>query len=170
MRDIRLRDAPLHLQVCQPMTSPAVPHAAVRMNLKATNVIIHDRLKHELDLKPARSTRPRLAERARIVLACADGESNMAVATALNVTAMTVVKWRSRFAVDRLAGLDDQPRPGRRKLDLVLDDAERAQLARWARRATTAQFLALRGRSCWLARRVERTSRSPPTSESPRRR
>ena len=68
------------------------------------------------------------------------------MATALNLTAMTVGKWRSRFAADRLAGLDDHPRPGRHKPDLVLDDAERAQLTRWARRAKTAQFLALRAR------------------------
>jgi transposase len=79
-------------------------------------------------------------------LACADGEANVAVATALNLTTITVGKWRSRFALDRLAGLDDQPRPGRAKPDLVLDDAERAQLTRWARRSKTAQFLALRAK------------------------
>ncbi|KOG56597.1 endonuclease DDE [Streptomyces griseoflavus] len=38
------------------------------------------------------------------------------------------------------------PRPGRRKADLVLSESERAQLLRWARRAKTAQFLALRAR------------------------
>ncbi|WAZ26981.1 IS630 family transposase [Streptomyces cinnabarinus] len=40
----------------------------------------------------------------------------------------------------------DEPRPGRRKSELVLSDEERAQLTRWARRAKTAQFLALRAR------------------------
>lgn len=70
----------------------------------------------------------------------------MAVAAALNLTTITVGKWRSRFAVDRLAGLDDQPRPGRHKPDLVLDAAERARLTRWARRSRTAQLLALRAK------------------------
>jgi transposase len=35
---------------------------------------------------------------------------------------------------------------GRRSAPLVLDEAERAQLVRWARRAKTAQFLALRAK------------------------
>jgi transposase len=45
-----------------------------------------------------------------------------------------------------MAGLADEPRPGRRKSELMLSDDERAQLTRWARRAKTAQFLALRAR------------------------
>jgi len=45
-----------------------------------------------------------------------------------------------------MAGLADEPRSGRRKSELVLSEAERAQLTRWARRAKTAQFLALRAR------------------------
>ncbi|WP_079065952.1 IS630 family transposase, partial [Streptomyces olivochromogenes] len=89
---------------------------------------------------------PRLAERARIVLACAAGVPNTRVAADLKVTADTVRKWRSRFVARRMAGLVDEPRPGRRKPELVLSEAERAELARWARRAKTAQFLALRAK------------------------
>ncbi|MFB7999263.1 IS630 family transposase [Streptomyces sp. NPDC056002] len=92
------------------------------------------------------SVGPRLAERARIILACAGGMPNTCVAADLKVTAATVRKWRSRFAVHRLEGLMDVPRPGRRKVDLVLSEGERSQLMRWARRAKTAQFLALRAR------------------------
>lgn len=88
----------------------------------------------------------RAAERARIVLACAEGKSNTSVATGSGVSAETVRKWRSRFAARRMAGLMDEPRPGRRKPELVLSDAERAELTRWTRRAKTAQFLALRAR------------------------
>jgi transposase len=90
--------------------------------------------------------RPRLAQRARIVIACADGASNISVAAGLGVTTVTVGTWRSRFAAQRVAGLADRPRPGRQKAELVLSDEERAQLTRWARRAKTAQFLALRAR------------------------
>jgi transposase len=89
---------------------------------------------------------PRLAERARIVLACADGMPNARVAAEFKVTTDTVRKWRSRFVARRMAGLADEPRPGRRKAELVLSEAERAQLARWSRRAKTAQYLALRAR------------------------
>ncbi|HJZ55536.1 MAG TPA: IS630 family transposase [Gemmataceae bacterium] len=54
----------------------------------------------------------RLALRARIVLACADGTSNTAVALALGVCAATVGTWRRRFVARRLEGLADEPRPG----------------------------------------------------------
>ncbi|MFD8560761.1 helix-turn-helix domain-containing protein, partial [Streptosporangium canum] len=88
----------------------------------------------------------RAAERARIVLACADGMSNAAAARLVDVQAKTVSKWRRTFATERLAGLQDAGRIGRPKADLVLNDAERDQLTRWARRAKTAQYLALRAR------------------------
>jgi transposase len=54
----------------------------------------------------------RLATRARIVLACAEGLDNAAVAQRLRLDRSTVGKWRQRFLVDRLEGLADEPRPG----------------------------------------------------------
>jgi transposase len=54
-----------------------------------------------------------LALRAKIVLACAGGATNTAVATELSVTPQMVGKWRSRFVAERLAGLSDEPRAGR---------------------------------------------------------
>ena len=54
----------------------------------------------------------RLALRARIVLACAEGADNKAVAKALRITPPTVGKWRARFLEGRLEGLADEPRPG----------------------------------------------------------
>jgi transposase len=54
----------------------------------------------------------RLALRCRIVLACAEGTSNLAVAQELGVTRSTVGKWRGRFVARRLDGLSDDPRPG----------------------------------------------------------
>lgn len=53
-----------------------------------------------------------LAQRARIVLACAQGQLNTAIAMQLHITSQTVGKWRSRFQSKRLDGLLDEPRPG----------------------------------------------------------
>src|SRR2546426_3723904 len=55
---------------------------------------------------------PALARRARIVLACAEGQDNKGVAHRLRATPATVGKWRTRFVWERLAGLYDEPRPG----------------------------------------------------------
>lgn len=53
-----------------------------------------------------------LALRCRIVLGCGEGLSNREVAAREGVHPATVSKWRRRFAVDRLEGLVDAPRPG----------------------------------------------------------
>lgn len=54
----------------------------------------------------------RTALRANIVLDCASGLSNTAVARQRRVTLHTVGKWRQRFVAKRLGGLGDAPRPG----------------------------------------------------------
>ena len=53
-----------------------------------------------------------LAMRCRIVLGCADGKTQQAVADELKITRRTVGKWRRRFIESRLDGLMDEPRPG----------------------------------------------------------
>jgi len=88
----------------------------------------------------------RRADRARIILACAEGMSNAAAAQELGVAVKSVSKWRRKFAGQGLAGLEDDAPVGHPKAGLVLDEAERAQLIRWASRAKTAQYLALRAK------------------------
>ena len=53
-----------------------------------------------------------LAQRARIVLACATDKTNGDIALGAGVTRQTVGRWRTRFARKRLNGLLDEPRPG----------------------------------------------------------
>ncbi len=53
-----------------------------------------------------------LAQRSRIVLACADGLDNIEVAAKVGVNQATAGKWRRRFVSKRLDGLIDEPRPG----------------------------------------------------------
>ena len=63
-------------------------------------------------LASRRSTAQGLALRARIILACAEGEQSKVVAARLGVDPDTVGKWRRRFAEHRLEGLWDEPRSG----------------------------------------------------------
>ena len=50
--------------------------------------------------------------RCRIVLAAAEGRYNRDIAVELGCHPATVGKWRGRFALGRLDGLADDPRPG----------------------------------------------------------
>jgi len=65
-----------------------------------------------------RKTAQALALRVRIVLDCATGLSNKAVAAGERVSEQTVGKWRRRFLDRGVDGLLDEPRPGvPRKID-----------------------------------------------------
>ena len=61
----------------------------------------------------SRSLPSSLVQRAQIVLACAVGASNTAVAARLGVGAATVGRWRRRYRERGLEGLHDELRPGR---------------------------------------------------------
>jgi transposase len=65
-----------------------------------------------------------LAMRCRIVLACAEGGSDVRIAEALGLHRATVNKWRRRFSERRLDGLHDEPRPGQPR-KITDDDVER---------------------------------------------
>ena len=71
-------------------------------------------------LATRRSTAQALTLRARIVLACAEGGENKAIAEELGLDRQTVGKWRRRFLDHRVDGLHDDPRPGAPR---TIDDA-----------------------------------------------
>ncbi len=79
-----------------------------------------------------------LAQRARIVLRCADGTSSTAVAAELRITNTTVGKWRSRYVERGLAGLLDEPRSGapRTVADEKVEEVVTATLEELPRDAT----------------------------------
>jgi transposase len=79
--------------------------------LKPLTLADDERQKLEAWVRRPKSAQ-RLAQRARIILAAAAGQSNTAIAAELGVTLPTVGKWRQRFLDSRLEGLTDEPRPG----------------------------------------------------------
>lgn len=89
-----------------------------------------------------------LAQRAKIVLRCADGLPNNEVADKIGISIVTVGKWRERFRRHRLQGLSDAPRSGPpRKIgdDLVEDVVTRTLTSRpkgathWSTREMAAE-------------------------------
>jgi transposase len=96
----------------------------------------------------AQAGRHRLAVRAAIVLAAADGGADAAVAARTGVARATAAKWRGRFAAGRLGGLNDRPRPGtprkitprqvRELLDRTLREPPPAGQDRWTTRTMAA--------------------------------
>jgi transposase len=87
-----------------------------------------------------------LAQRVRVVLACAEpGATNLGVARALGVSRETVATWRRRFAEHRLEGLADAPRSGaprgigdeavERLVALTLEEAPLGGATHWSTRA-----------------------------------
>lgn len=60
----------------------------------------------------AASSEVRMVQRARIVLAAAEGLKGEQIAERVGCCKPTVVKWRGRYARDGLVGLRDAPRPG----------------------------------------------------------
>jgi transposase len=85
-----------------------------------------------------RSTAQGLADRARIVLACATGRHDTDVGRELGLTRQTVGRWRRGFQQDRLDGLLDEPRPGapRRITDAMIERVITATLETTPRDAT----------------------------------
>jgi len=64
-------------------------------------------------LANSRSAEFRRVERAKIILACAEGKQNKQVAAELGITIPTVAKWRKHFLQKGFAGLHDAERSGK---------------------------------------------------------
>ena len=89
-----------------------------------------------------------LALRSRMILLCAEGNTNTRVAERLRVRIQTVCKWRQRFIGRRLDGLLDEPRPGtprkvsdaevERVLTITLESAPR-DATHWSTRSLAAE-------------------------------
>ncbi len=75
-------------------------------------------------LTRTRTTAQRVVERARIVLASADGASGNAICAQLQVSRPTVTLWLDRYEAEGVDGLvTDHPRPGRPKQLTAADEA-----------------------------------------------
>jgi transposase len=80
---------------------------------KKHSLVVSAGQKAELErmMRQSRGNRS-IAFRARIVLECATGLNNAAVAAKLRTSAGTVGLWRNRFISEGIAGMGDEPRPG----------------------------------------------------------
>jgi transposase len=78
-----------------------------------TALVLTAEQRDELERWTRRSTTAQaLASRARVILACAEGGSDVEVGARLHVYRGTVGKWRRRFIERGTDGLLDEPRPG----------------------------------------------------------
>jgi len=75
-------------------------------------VATEDRVQLE-SIARSQSVLAALARRAQIILRLADGETNSAVAERYQVSRPTVSLWRTRYDEHGLAGLHNEPKPGR---------------------------------------------------------
>ena len=87
---------------------------AIEMAAPAKQIRIGVEERRELErITRSRTAERRAVERARIVLAAAEGRSAARIANDVGCSEQTVKKWRRRFEADGIAGLRDAPRPGR---------------------------------------------------------
>jgi Winged helix-turn helix len=77
-------------------------------------VVLTPTERRELEARSRRYTSAYfLVVRAKMVLLASDGLTNDEIAHRLDTTRQIVSKWRKRFVLERLAGLEDRPRTGR---------------------------------------------------------
>ena len=91
-------------------------HLSTIMPKKAVQVICNQEELETLNkLADGRKTQKRLVERAKIILFCHAGLRNDQISKKMQTTVITVAKWRKRFNIYRLKGLNDNARCGKPK-------------------------------------------------------
>jgi transposase len=118
-------------------------------NRPAAALVLRDGDRGRL-VRMARSSAGRagLAQRARIVLLAADGVPVKDIMARVGVSKPTVIGWKKRYIAEGLGGLEDRPKPGRRR---VVDEAavvsatleappERLGVTHWSSRLLGAEL------------------------------
>src|SRR5271166_2057479 len=105
-------------------------------------------------LTKSRTVESRAAERARIILASLEGKEMQQVARELQVSVLTVSKWRRRFSLFGLRGLRDQSRSGKPvRYDTAFRNRVLAALAEKLDASVHAVWRILRREGIYLQRR-----------------
>jgi transposase len=83
----------------------------------AVSIVLEPKERQRLkQLSQSRSTSVKLAERSKIVLLAAQGQTNGEIAQTLGITRQKAGRWRDRYHQFGLVGIEkDAPRPGRKK-------------------------------------------------------
>ena len=98
------------------------------MGRPKTALVLDAEQREQLEsLANSRSLPAGLVSRAKIVLLSASGKANLEIAQQLEMTNVTVGKWRRRFLEHGISGLHDELRPGRPR---PISDERVAQLVR----------------------------------------
>src|SRR6516164_8981956 len=115
-------------------------------------LVLDAELREQLEsLANSRSLPAGLVRRAKIILLCASGKTNLEIARQLETTDVTVGLWRRRFLAHGVSGLYDELRPGRPR---PISDERVAQLVR-----KTLKTKRTGASGNWLRRRACRNRR-----------
>ncbi len=74
-----------------------------------------------------------VARRAEAILLCASGMTSTTVAQRVGLSEQSLCKWRKRYLGQRIDGLRDAPRTGRKRKDLAIPGDELAELVEWSK-------------------------------------
>jgi transposase len=106
--------------------------------MQKQHIQLSDKERAELQaLLKTKALSSRVFKRATALLALDQGSTYESVAELVDMTNDTVRAWRQRYVTDGLAGLRDQPRPGR---PVKFDGHQRAQITALACSAAPAGY------------------------------